>query len=113
MSGARLTAAFLVSALIRRVHGEGGFAAVIRRGDPQAGAILIDCRARGAADMLLERASTIDGTESWRVIGVADEPVEQRQARLDQRIRHDPDLWIVELDIVDAERFAAETIAAA
>ena len=31
---------------------------------------------------------------------------------VERRRRNDPDLWVVELDILDAERFAAETIAA-
>ena len=37
----RLTSAIFVSALIRRVNGEGGFAAVVRHGSDEAGAIFI------------------------------------------------------------------------
>ncbi|MEP2580565.1 MAG: DUF1491 family protein, partial [Roseibium sp.] len=37
----RVTSEFFVSALVRRVFGEGGFAAVSRRGAPEAGAVFV------------------------------------------------------------------------
>lgn len=103
----------LVSVLIRRVQQAGGFAAVLRRGDDQAGAILIECRDRAATNVLIERASDPENREFWRIVAAADESPDARAQRLAKRIKMDPDLWLIELDIADAERFAAETIALA
>ena len=103
----------LVSALMRRVNAEGGFAAVIRKGDAQAGAIMVECVDRGTRNLLLERATGLDGRDVWRMV---DAPLDDEAAyaeRLDKRRRFDADLWVIELDIADAERFAAETIGSA
>lgn len=110
----RLTSAMLVSALIRRVQAEGGFAAVLHKGDGDAGAILIECADRGQPQLTLEQATGLDGRLAWRL--VADRTDGDRaghEERLQKRLRLDPDLWIVELDIAEAERFAAETIGSA
>ncbi len=111
MSAPRLAAGMLVSALMRRVQAAGGFAAVLHRGDAGAGAILIETRDAQGAGVLLERASDMDGNEQWRIAGAADEAADARADRLQRRLKGDPDLWIIELDIAEAERFAAETIA--
>ena len=42
----RLTTEFFVSALVRRVFGSGGFAAVVRRGASEAGAVFVLYRGR-------------------------------------------------------------------
>lgn len=110
----RLTSAMLVSALIRRVQAEGGFATVLHKGDADAGAILIECADRGQPQLTLEQATGLDGRLTWRL--VADRTggdVADHAERLQKRLRLDPDLWIVELDIAEAERFAAETIGSA
>ena len=110
----RLTSGMLASALIRRVQAEGGFATVIQRGDADAGAILIECVDRGVRHIVLERGASPDGRDGWRVAeadALAD-PVAV-DARMAKRRTTDPDLWIIELDIADAERFAAETIGTA
>lgn len=110
----RLTSAMLVSALIRRVQAEGGFAAVLRKGDGDAGAILIECADRGQPQLTLEQATGIDGRMGWRILAQrADGDAAGHEDRLHKRARLDPDLWIVELDIAEAERFAAETIGSA
>lgn len=104
----------LVSALIRRVQAAGGFASVLHRGDDQAGAIIVECTDRGARTLLLERATGLDGGDGWRSMPVPDIADDAAQAeRLARRRRSDPDLWVIELDIAQAERFAAETIASA
>lgn len=104
----RLTSALLVSALIRRVQAAGGFAAVVRRGDEIAGSVVVECLDRNVPTMLLERGSDGDGQSLWRRVATgAEGDHEQRLARM---IRSDPDLWIVELNIAHAERFADEIL---
>lgn len=104
----RLTARVLVSALVRRVQAEGGNAAVLARGDERAGAVLLICAERGAFASLQERIFGPDGYR-WRPV---ETDAESLPAYLERRRLRDPDLWIVELDIANAERFAAETTGA-
>ncbi len=105
---ARLAAGVLVSALVRRVNAEGGHATVLARGDATAGAVLIVCADRGAVTAVRERVLGPESTYLWQPVGGFDpnDPaaVTDYVAR---RQRSDPDLWVIELDIPNAERFAA------
>lgn len=102
----RLTSATLVSALVRRVAAEGGNAAVLAKGDPSAGAVLLICAEKGVVSSVLERLLGIDGGYRWQPVGNSESGYGDY---LDRRRSRDPDLWLVELDIANAERFAAET----
>lgn len=105
----RLTARMTVDALMRRVQAEGGFAAVLARGDDVSGAILLAIAERGAFKRLLERTLDLEGRYRWTPCGPQDvESAESRESYIQRRRRSDPDLWLIELDIADAERFAAE-----
>lgn len=104
----RLASSVLVSALLRRAQDEGGFGAVVAKGDPTAGAIAVILAERGRRTCLLERLLQPDGRYSWEASGQGQEDDRDFQALLDRRRKYDPDLWIVELDIASAERFAAE-----
>jgi hypothetical protein len=108
----RLSSAMLVSALVRRVQTEGGNAAVLAKGDEGGGAIILVCADRGRVSGLRERILDLNGRYAWAPCGPADssDAIEVNQY-LERRRSRDPDIWIVELDIADAERFAAETIA--
>ena len=108
---ARLTSAMLVSALVRRVSNEGGNAIVVAKGDATAGAILLDCLERGKRTAFRERVIGVDGRYAWSAVGPSSEsPADEVAAWLQRRRNRDPDLWIVELDVPNAERFAAETM---
>ncbi|WP_254447677.1 DUF1491 family protein [Sphingomonas sp. ID1715] len=101
-----------IDALFRRVQAAGGFAAVLARGDEMAGAILLRCLERGVFRSLLERTAAIDGTYRWTPCGPQDvESESERQSYIQRRRDRDPDLWLIELDIPQAERFAAESAA--
>lgn len=112
----RLSSAMLVSALMRRVQAAGGFATVLHRGDEQAGAVLVECTDRGQRQILLERATNFDGSDHWRDTGgrldnaggshdIADPA---HAAMIERRRKTDPDLWVIELDIANAERFTVD-----
>jgi hypothetical protein len=102
----RLASSVLVSALLRRAEAEGGFGAVLAKGDPAAGAIAVVLAERGASPRLFERMLQPDGNYCWQPSGPAgDEAV---RGQIERRRRFDPDLWVVELDVAGAERFAAE-----
>ena len=101
----RLPAHLLVSALLRRANDSGGFGAVLAKGDPQAGAVLVVAIDGGRA-RLLERGIGPDGR-----VGLIDStPADDPDGYWRRRRQRDPDLWVIELDSPDSERFAAETI---
>jgi hypothetical protein len=106
---ARLASGALVNALVRRANAQGGFATVMAKGDSTAGAILIIAQDRGENARAWERGVGASGTTELIAVG----PEGDARAVTDywmKRRHSDPDLWVVELDIAQAERFAAETI---
>ncbi|MGE4321441.1 MAG: DUF1491 family protein [Sphingobium sp.] len=111
LTDARLTSAMLVGVLVRRVAEAGGFATIVAKGDGISGVILIQAVEKGQEIGLFERMSDFSGGYVLTPCGPAPaDGAEAMAAYIDRRRRIDPDLWIVELDIVDAQRFAAETI---
>lgn len=107
---ARLTSAMLVSALIRRAQAEGGNGTVVTKGDGAAGAILLICAERGTVTSLSERVLKPDGHYRWAESGPQSGDPPAVADYCARRRSRDPDLWIVELDVSEAERLAAETI---
>lgn len=107
----RLPAHLEAGAIIRGVESEGGFAAVLRKGDPDKGALVLIVRHRGEFRGLLERALDADFQYSWRLQS-GDESIssDQLQRLVESRTRLDADLWLIELDVAQPERFIAETI---
>lgn len=109
---ARLATSVLVGGLMRKAETEGGFAAVLAKGDPTAGSLIVILIERGAAQVILERILQPDGTYKWQPVGA--QPAEDMGKNPDvpafvaRRRRFDPDLWVIELDIPSVERFAAE-----
>jgi hypothetical protein len=106
---ARVTSALLASALVRSAAAEGGFAAILAKGDPDAGAVLVVSREKGVFSNVYERALDGVGAYRWARAGPSrgcEEAV--LEAFLARRRASDPDLWLVELDIPNAERFIAE-----
>jgi hypothetical protein len=107
----RLTSAMLVSALVRRVNQQGGSAMILAKGDATAGGILFLAYERGAHPRFFERGLGPRGLPALLPSGPQDIGDEQEVTAYWQRRRsYDADLWVVELDIADAERFAAETM---
>jgi len=109
---ARLAAGLLVNALVRRVNAAGGSAMVLAKGDAQAGAILVLTMERGGGARFFERGIGPDGEAALVRSGPAELADDGAVFDYWQRRRsRDSDLWVIELDIAEAERFAAETLA--
>ncbi len=99
----RVTSDLWVSALVRRLQGEGGFATIIRRGATEAGAIFLIVRGRAGELSLFGPAPQADYDEarpSERYFALLSETVEEADvdARLEREMRFDPDIWVVELE---------------
>ena len=105
---ARLASSVLVGALLRRAEAEGGFGVVLAKGDSTSGAVAVILLEKGANPRFLERSLQADGSYSWRESGQLIENEQELRSFLERRRKFDPDLWILELDIASAERFAAE-----
>ena len=100
---ARLRTDFWVAALRRRAENGGAFVSIPRRGAEEAGAIfiLVD-RLNGRVDLYGPAPQTAFGDE-----GPADrlfslfmegEIAASAQARMEQELRFDPDLWLIEIE---------------
>ena len=110
MSKERLPASVEAAGLIRRAEGQGDFATILKKGDPDRGAILLVVSSRGRHVACLERTLVLDGGYQWRNVGPSESAgSDEILDFLAKRTRFDADLWAIELDIADAERFVAET----
>lgn len=99
----RVTTDLWVSALVRRVFGSAGFAAVIQRGATEAGAVFVLTRDRFGEVTLFGPAPQTSYDEARpdeRLFGelekTADEVVVN--ARLERERKFDPDIWVVEIE---------------
>jgi hypothetical protein len=82
----------------------------MKKGDPDRGALLILVGSRGRHVACLERVLNLDGSYQWQAAGPGDSASSAEIADfLARRARFDEDMWAVELDIADPERFIAET----
>jgi hypothetical protein len=103
----RLPAHLEVAAIMRRAEAEGGFAMVLRKGDPDRGTLTLVVQQRGEIRGILERELGPSFTYEWIFKPSGSESVSELVAR---RERFDTDFWLIELDVAEPERFIAETI---
>ena len=108
----RLPARLEATALMRQVQSNGGFATIIKRGDDDSGALILLIAERGLPKALIERRMGADFEYRWTIVATMDESKPEKFRESTDRLKiSDPDCWLIELDIADAERFVAETIA--
>jgi len=106
-----LKAGFWTSALIRRAEIGGAFAAVVKRGDADAGACLVKVRRPDGTATLYRPIRNMAGERVWLPKG----PSEERNIDdyMNARIDDDPDIWIVEIEDREGRHFLTEPIEAA
>ena len=90
---------------MRRVNSAGGFAAVLARGDDEAGAIAVVTRESGEESL---RAAVLGAGGRYEFAELA--RGQAVPAWIEKSRRRDPDLWVIELDIPQAGRFVAEIL---
>lgn len=104
----RLPAHIEVNGLIRAVQAAGGFATVLAKGERDAGTILIVTLQNGTNARLYERMPQLDGSRKFVLAREQDaEKPQEFNEYIAKRSAQDSDLWIVELDVANAERFVA------
>jgi hypothetical protein len=95
---------------LRRVAAAGDFATIMRKGDPERGSLIILVTSRGQNIAILERVLSFDGDYQWQATKASESAGSEDMVNfLARRARFDEDLWAIELDIADPERFIAET----
>lgn len=112
-----LATQLVVGAIRRSVEAQGGFAMVLARGDADAGDVLLV-----VTDRMSETADANplffqpipawrnehDRLIRWERIGQDIDNKGKASDFLAKKRRIDPDLWIVELNVADRQRFAEE-----
>lgn len=79
---------------------------MVATGERDAGTILVICCASGNPAKAFERMPQRDGTRTWTLVRQqTTENPQEFWEYCDRRKHQDSDLWIVELDIPNAERF--------
>jgi hypothetical protein len=82
----------------------------MRKGDAERGSLLLFVSSRGVHFATLERILNLDGSYGWQRVGPSESAGSAEIADfLARRTRFDEDIWAIELDIADPERFIAET----
>jgi hypothetical protein len=100
----RLTAHVWVTAQVRLCDVHFIPLVVARRGDAEAGAILVRLVREPGSNLLLARHTQIDGSSAWMIVGgdggeAVDDTV--ADAYIARQVDRDPDLWV--LDITDPQ----------
>lgn len=104
----RLPAHIEISGLIRSVESMGGSAMVLHKGERDAGSIVVITINADGTSELFERMPQLDGSRNF--VSTKSETSE-KQRQFDDYIRRrceqDPDVWAIEVNIADPERFTA------
>ena len=101
----RLTAGLRVAALLRRCDLAGRAAYVIHRGDDTAGAIALSVvRPSGRVELWSQEYDFDSDQRPW--VLQAEGASREIDATVTRRRAADPDLWVIELELPDAEPLA-------
>ena len=99
MSEPRLKSKVSVMAAIRLSQSRGLFATIARKGDEDAGAVLVKQNLLGSGFRVLTQMRSIEGKLGW-MAGTGEEPVEEAaaDAYIARQIDRDFDIWVVEIE---------------
>jgi hypothetical protein len=79
---------------------------VLKKGEREAGTIVVVLAEKGANVRLFERIPDAEGGRIWHCTKAQEaENSQEFNEYLARRTARDPDLWIIELDIANGERF--------
>ena len=98
----RLKSGLWVKAQVRLCDIRFQGVAVSRRGDPDAGGIVLKLLRNQSQCLLLRRVTTEAGGQSWMIVGgTAEISEEKATAYIEREIKWDRDLWVVEIEDYD------------
>ena len=101
MSEPRIKAGIWVSMALRMGNSDGRFGAVLRKGDPDAGGVLVVLRGRDGLSVLSQLRSGAGELAWMRATGL--DPVDDAtaDAYIARQVKFDPDLWVLEFEAPD------------
>lgn len=103
---------FWASALIRRAQIGGAFAGVVRKGDTDAGAVMVKVATMNAKARLYAPARNGEGERIWLDLSAG--PLGDVEADVDAHVRKradtDPDLWVIEVEDKHGRHFLQEPV---
>ena len=101
MSGPRVKAGLWVSMALRMGDRDGRPGMVLRKGDPDAGGVLVVLR-HGNDLSVLSQLRSAEGELTWmRATGHAPVDQEAADAYIARQVRYDPDVWVLEFEAPD------------
>lgn len=103
---------FWASALIRRAQIGGAFAAVARKGDADAGAVLVKVATLDRKARLYAPARNGEGERIWLDLsaGALGDDEAEVDAAIHKRTEQDPDLWVIEVEDRQGRHFLLEPV---
>jgi len=101
MSDPRIKVAVWVQAVLRMGQADGRYGVVIRKGDPDAGGVLLVLRGHEGLTVLTQIRDA-SAQPAW-LRGTGETPVEEpvADAYIAKQLKYDSDLWVIEFDAPD------------
>lgn len=99
MTEPKLKSKLWLQAAIRLCANDGIPATIVRKGDPDAGVILVKMNQLDLGCTVLTQVRDADGALAW-MRGTGAEPVaeEKADAYIERQKSYDPDLWVIEVE---------------
>jgi len=103
---------FWATALIRRAQIGGAFAGVVRKGDTDAGAVLVKVATMNKRARLYAPARNGEGERIWLDLsaGTLGDDEADVDAAVRKRVENDPDLWVIEIEDKYGRNFLMEPV---
>ncbi|GAL97414.1 DUF1491 family protein [Acetobacter tropicalis] len=99
MTSSRLRSDFVARAILRQSAQDGRSAMLLRKGDPDAGSILVLLQERDGSTVVLSQTRTAEGEAAWlRASGETPLTPEETALYIERQTRFDPDIWVLELE---------------
>ncbi len=101
MTDPRIKAGIWVSMALRMGNADGRFGAVLRKGDADAGGVLVVLR-HDKEISVLSQVRSGEGDLAWmRATGPAPVDQDAADAYIARQVKFDPDLWVIEFEAPD------------
>jgi hypothetical protein len=111
MKMSQIKAEIWVQALLRRAQVAGAMGGVLKRGDSDAGAVLLRVARLDGTAQLYVAARDFEGHRIWmRPLGADPVPEADIDAYCRRRLDDDPDLWVVEIEDREGRHFLTEPV---
>lgn len=98
MSEPRLKARLLVQAILRRYDQEAVSAYIRRKGDPDAGTIMLKIALSAREAIVLSQARDAEGRAGWLRLGGGRIEEAEAEAQIEKAVKRDPDLYVIEVE---------------